>query len=225
MEYLMHLVTDSYQRLINSGDDRVRDWPLVQSPFPTLALCLTYGFVVKVAGPAFMKHREPVSIRWLMIAYNFVMVILSTWLFFNLGRYGWFNKYDYRCQPVDYSDSPDAMGMASVAWYYYITKFIEFADTFFFLARKKFDHISTLHVIHHGVMPMSVWWGMKYAPGGHSSFFGFINSFVHIPMYLYYGLSAIGPHMNKYLFWKKYMTSLQMVRCGSHVHVMQPDLL
>ena len=57
----------------------------------------------------------------------------------------------------------------------------------------------------------SVWWGMKYAPGGHSSFFGFINSFVHIPMYLYYGLSAIGPHMNKYLFWKKYMTSLQMV--------------
>ena len=53
---------------------------------------------------------------------------------------------------------------------------------------------------------------MKYAPGGHSSFFGFINSFVHIPMYLYYGLAAIGPHMNKYLFWKKYMTSLQMVR-------------
>lgn len=101
--------------------------------------------------------------------------------------------------------------MAATAWYYYITKFIEFADTFFFLARKKFDHISSLHVIHHGLMPMSVWWGMKYAPGGHSSFFGFINSFVHIPMYLYYGLSAIGPQMNKYLFWKKYMTSLQMV--------------
>lgn len=58
---------------------------------------------------------------------------------------------------------------------------------------------------------------MKYAPGGHSSFFGFINSFVHIPMYLYYGLAAIGPHMNKYLFWKKYMTSLQMVnRCLVH---------
>ena len=212
MDSLIHLVTDSYERLINSGDDRVRGWPLVQSPFPTLALCLTYGFVVKVAGPAFMQHREPLNIRWLMITYNLLMVLLSTWLFYNLGHYGWFNKYDYRCQPVDYSSSREAIGMAETAWYYYMTKFVEFADTFFFLARKKLDHISSLHVIHHGLMPMSVWWGMKYAPGGHSSFFGFINSFVHIPMYLYYGLSAIGPHMSKYLFWKKYMTSLQMVR-------------
>ena len=64
---------------------------------------------------------------------------------------------------------------------------------------------------HNGLWSDSVWWGMKYAPGGHSSFFGFINSFVHIPMYLYYGLSAIGPGMGKYLFWKKYMTTLQMV--------------
>ena len=215
MDYLVQVITDSYDRLLRSGDDRVRDWPLVQSPFPTLALCLTYAFVVKVAGPAFMRHREPVNIRWLMVVYNLAMVLLSSWLFYNLGMHGWFGKYDYRCQPVDYSDSPAAMGMASVAWYYYITKFVEFADTFFFLARKKFDHISTLHVIHHGIMPMSVWWGMKYAPGGHSSFFGFINSFVHIPMYLYYGLSAIGPQMSKYLFWKKYMTSLQMVRLPS----------
>lgn len=30
-------------------------------------------------------------------------------------------------------------------------------------------------------------------------------------MYIYYGMSAIGPHMTKYLWWKKYMTSVQMV--------------
>lgn len=55
--------------------------------------------------------------------------------------------------------------MASTAYWYYITKFIEFADTIFFVLRKKEDHITNLHVIHHGVMPMSVWWGIKFTPG------------------------------------------------------------
>jgi len=35
----------------------------------------------------------------------------------------------------------------------------------FFVLRKKDRHISTLHVIHHGVMPMSVWFGVKFTPG------------------------------------------------------------
>lgn len=40
---------------------------------------------------------------------------------------------------------------------------------------------------------------------------GFLNSFVHIWMYAYYGLAAMGPHMQKYLWWKKYLTKLQLV--------------
>lgn len=42
-------------------------------------------------------------------------------------------------------------------------------------------------------------------------FIGLLNTFVHIIMYSYYGLAAIGPHMQKYLWWKKYLTSLQLV--------------
>lgn len=30
-------------------------------------------------------------------------------------------------------------------------------------------------------------------------------------MYSYYGLAAVGPHMHKYLWWKKYLTIIQMV--------------
>lgn len=43
-----------------------------------------------------------------------------------------------------------------------------------------------------------------------------VNSFIHVLMYSYYGLSAIGPHMNKYLWWKKYLTIIQLVRCKIH---------
>jgi phosphatidylglycerophosphate synthase len=48
-------------------------------------------------------------------------------------------------------------------------------------------------------------------PGGHSTFFGMINTFVHTIMYSYYMLAALGPRVQKYLWWKKYLTVLQMV--------------
>ena len=38
-----------------------------------------------------------------------------------------------------------------------------------------------------------------------------INSSVHVLMYTYYGFSALGPHMQKYLWWKKYLTRVQLV--------------
>ena len=30
-------------------------------------------------------------------------------------------------------------------------------------------------------------------------------------MYIYYGVSALGPQYQKYLWWKKYMTKMQIV--------------
>lgn len=50
-----------------------------------------------------------------------------------------------------------------------------------------------------------------FISGGYNSIFAFLNSFVHIWMYLYYGISALGPAFQKYLWWKKYLTMLQMV--------------
>ena len=38
-----------------------------------------------------------------------------------------------------------------------------------------------------------------------------INCFVHIWMYMYYGLAALGPEVQKYLWWKKYITKMQLV--------------
>jgi elongation of very long chain fatty acids protein 7 len=88
--------------------------------------------------------------------------------------------------------------------------------------RKRFDQVSTLHVIHHGIMPFSTWWGVKFIPTGHGTLFGFLNSGVHVVMYTYYMLAAIGPQMQKYLWWKKYLTMLQLVQfVAVFVHAMQ----
>ncbi|XP_022698520.1 elongation of very long chain fatty acids protein AAEL008004-like [Varroa jacobsoni] len=208
----LHEARDVYNKTLSGGDPRTSSWPLMDSPWPTLGICLFYAYFVKVVGPRLMKDREPMNIRWLMVTYNFFMVLVSALIFGLLGVYGWFGSYNWYCQPVDYSDTKEAILMTHLAWWYFVSKFIEFTDTIFFVLRKKFSHISTLHVIHHGMMPMSVWWGVKFTPGGHSTFFAFVNSLVHVLMYFYYGLAAIGPHMHKYLWWKQYMTSFQMVQ-------------
>lgn len=194
------------------SDKRVKDWFLMSSPLPTMAMCLTYAFIVKILGPRLMRDRKPFQLRKTLIVYNLLQVIFSSWIFFEAWDGAWGNGYSLRCEPVDYSTSPAAMRVARGCWWYYFSKFTEFFDTFFFVMRKKYDQVSTLHVIHHGIMPMSVWFGVKFTPGGHSTFFGLLNTFVHIIMYSYYMLAAIGPQMQKYLWWKKYLTVLQMVQ-------------
>lgn len=38
-----------------------------------------------------------------------------------------------------------------------------------------------------------------------------LNSFVHIIMYSYYFLAAFGARAQKFLWWKKYLTQIQLV--------------
>ncbi|XP_031364095.1 elongation of very long chain fatty acids protein AAEL008004-like [Apis dorsata] len=206
-------VYDEYRNLMdNESDPRVNNWFMMNSPFPTLFICLFYAYFVKVLGPKLMENRKPFDLRKILLFYNFFQVIFSAWLFYECLVSGWGGQYSFRCQPVDYSDNPLALRMARGCWWYYFSKFIEFLDTIFFVLRKKNNQITTLHVIHHGCMPISVWFGVKFSPGGHSSFFGFLNTFVHIWMYAYYFLAALGPKVQRFLWWKKYLTTMQMVQ-------------
>jgi len=50
-----------------------------------------------------------------------------------------------------------------------------------------------------------------------------VNSFIHTLMYVYYGLAAIGPSMQKYLWWKRYMTKLQLVTHHTRDHFCNID--
>jgi len=101
--------------------------------------------------------------------------------------------------------------MIQVCHLFYLSKFIELLDTIFFIMKKNFRQVSVLHVLHHGIMPISWWFGVRFVAGGFGTLHACINSFIHFLMYLYYGLAALGPEYQKYLFWKKYMTWMQMV--------------
>ena len=95
---------------------------------------------------------------------------------------------------------------------YYVSKTIEFTDTVFFIVRKKNNQISFLHVYHHASMAIITWGMLKYVPGPTTYIGPLCNCFIHTVMYLYYLLSALGPHMQPYLWWKRYLTRMQLVQ-------------
>ncbi|XP_014487719.1 PREDICTED: elongation of very long chain fatty acids protein AAEL008004-like, partial [Dinoponera quadriceps] len=121
----------------------------------------------------------------------------------------WWKDYSFQCEPVDFSYTPRALQIARGCWYYFLLKIFDWLDTIFFVLRKKQSHVSFLHVYHHSGMAIITWICVKYLPGGHSTFIGLINTFVHSIIYTYYLLSSIKINM---ISWKKHITQLQMIQ-------------
>ena len=67
---------------------------------------------------------------------------------------------------------------------------------------------------------MKGWFSMKINPFAPIiGLFGLFNTAIHVFMYSYYTLASFGPEMQKYLWWKKYITQLQILQfviCGTY---------
>ena len=68
---------------------RVDDWLLMSSPWPTVGLCLLYYYIIRVAGPNYMKNREPFNIQNIVVFYNLFQTIFSIWIFAKATKF-WF---------------------------------------------------------------------------------------------------------------------------------------
>lgn len=212
------VITDSveywYETFWNEhGDPRVMEYPFFRGgPWYLLALVASYLYFVRIFGPTWMKNRRPFDLRRTIFVYNLVLVCINAYFVYqgtlltNCGLTLW------KCVNVDpHSNDPIALWTITLGYAFFISKLLEFSDTLFFILRKKFSQASPLHVIHHSLVPVLVWIGFKLSPGGNNLFFPFINSIVHTIMYLYYALSTF-PSLAPYLWWKKYLTTLQMVQ-------------
>ncbi|KAJ8288304.1 hypothetical protein COCON_G00009630 [Conger conger] len=197
MEIVTHLINDTiefYKWSLTIADKRVEKWPLMSSPLPTLAISSMYLLFLWL-GPKYMRHREPFQLRKTLIVYNFSMVILNFFIFKELFLAARAANYSYLCQPVNYTEDVNEVRVAAALWWYYVSKGVEYLDTVFFIMRKKFNQVSFLHVYHHCTM-FTLWWiGIKWVAGGQSFFGAHMNAAIH-----------------KYLWWKKYLTIIQMIQ-------------
>nr|QIA97821.1 fatty acid elongase 2 [Tinca tinca] len=203
---LLNYIVDS---LFGERDARVRGWLLLDSYTPTFLLTISYLLTIYL-GTKFMKNRPAYSLKNVLLLYNFSITVLSFYMLVELISAVWSAGYRLQCQALHEAGEAD-IRVAKVLWWYYFSKLIEFLDTVFIVLRKKNNQISFLHVYHHASM-FNIWWCvLNWIPCGQSFFGPMLNSFIHILMYSYYGLSTI-PSMHKYLWWKRYLTQAQLVQ-------------
>uniref|UniRef100_A0A672QEN1 Elongation of very long chain fatty acids protein n=1 Tax=Sinocyclocheilus grahami TaxID=75366 RepID=A0A672QEN1_SINGR len=209
---MLSAILKIYDYLLKRTDARVRDYPLMQSPIQMTFILLGYVILVLYVGPRYMANRKPFHLNTAMIVYNFSMVAFNAYIVYEFLMSGWGTTYTWRCDLCDNSSSPEALRMIRAAWLFYFSKYIELLDTVFFVLRKKHGQVTFLHIFHHSVLPWTWWWGITLTPaGGMGCFHPMVNACVHVIMYTYYGLAAAGPRFQKYLWWKKYLTAIQLV--------------
>lgn len=208
LKFLAHDFWETY------GDSRVSRLPLLGSgPWHVIALTSVYLYFVKSLGPRLMKNRQPFDLRNVMIFHNTFLVLLNgIGLLIAMAGTN-FGAITLECKPFnpDSSDSTDQI-LLYLGYTYYISKFIDFLDTIYFVLRKKDSHVTGLHVFHHTMMPFWCYIFFKFSTYTNNGFIPLINAFVHTVMYSYYALAALGPHMQKYLWWKPWITILQLVQ-------------
>ena len=60
-------------------DVRLRDWPLMRSIWPTVAIIICYVLFI-IFGQQWMKKRQAFELRDFMFAYNFIQVVLCAYI-------------------------------------------------------------------------------------------------------------------------------------------------
>ncbi|CAH0384642.1 unnamed protein product [Bemisia tabaci] len=195
-------------------DDVVDGWFLMGSVWPIAAIISVYLIFVLKVGPKFMEKRKPLEMKGIMLAYNLFQVFQNGWLVWLLFSYPGSMTYTAKhiCTPLGRNNNPFFIPICAGSWHFFMSKVYDLLDTVFFVLRKKQSHVTFLHVYHHANMVLASWAYLKYMKGEQAVFIGVLNAFVHVVMYSYYFLSALGPSVQKYLWWKKYITKLQITQ-------------
>lgn len=195
------------------ADPRTSIYPLMKGgPWKVISLVALYIYFVKFLGPNIMKTRPAFDLRRPIFIYNVMMVLLNGWFVYEGSIITNFGLGCWGCKLADKSTSEETKKIVFLGYCFFISKLVEFADTVFFVLRKKDSQVSPLHVIHHSLVPLLIWFGCKISPGGDMALFPYLNSIIHTLMYFYYGMASLGPRYRPYLWWKKYLTTLQMLQ-------------
>lgn len=67
------------------SDPRTNDWFLIGSPMPGLTILAAYLYFITTWGPRYMKHRKPYELKNTLIIYNFIQVLVSIYLVYEVS--------------------------------------------------------------------------------------------------------------------------------------------
>ena len=153
------------------------------------------------SAPHLMKLFRPFDLRQPLALHSF---ICSAFSLYSLASFLMAFKEDN-----DVFSTEDKEGTLKHAIFViWMSKWYELLDTVFMVLRHRSKQISFLHVFHHASVPILADYAYHHACWPAFLIIGSLNSFVHVVMYGYYGLTALFPL--KDFSFKKRITQLQM---------------
>jgi fatty acid elongase 3 len=187
------------------------EWPADEfppfTPFWPIPIVVAFYLASIYGLQAWMKNRDEIKLPKLLALHNFILTIMSFVLAAGSGyeavrmilTHGWFAAY---CG--SFEDDVD-IRMARWCVAFYLSKYYELLDTYFLVLRKR--KLIFLHVYHHAIVIPVCWMAVDA-----QIYMGWITSFnnaaIHVPMYLYYALSAMGYRPT----WNRFITSGQLLQ-------------
>ncbi|XP_055318719.1 elongation of very long chain fatty acids protein AAEL008004-like [Sitodiplosis mosellana] len=216
MAYVLGQLYNVYRTyLVEYSDPRTDDLPLINSPLIIFAICASYLYIVLSFGPRFMKDRAPFQIKSILIVYNAFQIVANIFVWIYIFKVTYYQgTFNLSCNsPTPQNDrSENAMHQVLATYCYFLLKVLDLLDTLFFIARKKFSHVTFLHVYHHTGMVFGGFIASRFCAAGHGTMLGILNCFVHAVMYGYYLFSALDENVKKSIWWKKHITQIQLTQ-------------
>ncbi|XP_053949212.1 elongation of very long chain fatty acids protein F-like [Anastrepha ludens] len=214
MLLLLKLIWENLREFDEKYRDRRSENFCFVKPIHLCGAVLAYYMFIKHLGPKLMENRKPFELKYVLLVYNAAQVLINSILLI-LGCFTvvYYKPYERLTCMMPVMLRTDA-GMAELnfSYAYYLLKYLDFADTVFFVLRKRYNQVSFLHVYHHIMMSVSIFVFLRYLPGGHGAVLGFLNLNVHTIMYFYYFISALRPELKQSIWWKKHITQAQILQ-------------
>ena len=168
--------------------------------FGYLAFVLVFSTVMKAYG------KKIGGLYGFKFAYNMIQVMLCSYMCIEAGVQAYKAGYTLRpCEPFNYENPP----IGFILYVFYISKILDFMDTFFIIAGQSWAQLSFLHVYHHFTIFLFYWLNLNVGFDGDVYLTIVLNGLIHTVMYTYYFVSL---HTKEKIFWKPALTMSQMVQ-------------
>ena len=171
-----------------------------------LAIVAAYLTFVGV-GTFVMKRLPGDGFRFygLSFVYNIVQVMLCSYMCIESFLIAYRQGYGFMpCVAYNQTNPP----VANVLWLFYVSKILDFMDTFFIVVGKKWKQLSFLHVYHHTTIFLFYWLNINAGYDGDVFLTIILNGFIHTVMYTYYFVAL----HTKDIWWKQALTSSQLIQ-------------
>ncbi len=200
-EFVSHL---TFGKFVPSEFQYIENETFMSSNKEVFIGILIYYFIITI-GQLVFKKLSPLKLQFLFQLHNLFLTTASLTLLLLLIE---------QISPILINHgifyaicSPNSWNQKLVTIYYlnYLTKFVEFIDTYFLVVKKK--KIIFLHSYHHGATALLCFIQL----GGATSVSWvpiLLNLAVHVVMYWYYFLASRGIRV----WWKQWITTFQILQ-------------